>query len=58
MTAKPHQFFIVNIPTTGYTVTVGDGGVDAVEAPNGIVCSGGMATDDPLCTEQFNKQQR
>jgi hypothetical protein len=27
--------------------------VDTVEAPNGIVCSGGMAADDPLCTEQF-----
>jgi hypothetical protein len=28
-------------------------GVDVVETPNGIVCSGGMVTSDPLCTEQF-----
>lgn len=40
-------------PTTGCTVFGGDGGVDTVESPNGIVCSGGMAADDPLCTEQF-----
>lgn len=30
-----------------------DGHTGTVEAPNGIVCSGGTATDDPLCTEQF-----
>ncbi len=33
-------------------VTAGDGGVDAIE-PDGIVCSGGMAATNPLCTEQF-----
>ena len=37
----------------GCTVTAGDSGVDAVEAPNGIVCSGATAATDPLCTEQY-----
>jgi len=46
--------FTVNIvPTAGCTVTAGDGGVDVAEAPNGILCSGGMAATNPLCTEQF-----
>ncbi len=48
--------FTVNVlPSAGCAVTAGDGGVDAVEAPNGIVCSGGMAADDPLCMEQFKQ---
>jgi len=34
-------------------VTAGDGGVDTVETPNGIVCAGTTAANDPLCTEQF-----
>ena len=46
--------FTVNVlPSAGCAVTAGDGGVDVVEAPNGIVCSGGMAANDPLCAEQF-----
>ena len=46
--------FTVNVlPSAGCTVTAGDGGVDVVEAPNGIVCSGTTAASDPLCTEQF-----
>ena len=36
----------------GCAVIAGDGGVDAVEA-DGIACAGGMAADNPLCTEQF-----
>ena len=27
--------------------------MDAAEAPNGIACAGGMAADNPLCSEQF-----
>jgi hypothetical protein len=30
-----------------------DGGVNAVETPNGMACVSGMTTSDPLCTEQF-----
>lgn len=47
--------FTVNVlPSAGCTVTAGDGGVDAAETNgNGIACSGGMAADNPLCTEQF-----
>ena len=46
--------FTVNIvPSAGCAVMAGDGGVDVVETPNGIACSGGMAADDPLCIEQF-----
>lgn len=48
--------FTVNVlPSAGCAVTAGDGGVDAVEAPNGIVCSGTTAASDPLCTEQFKQ---
>ena len=55
----PDEPFTVNIlPVTGCMVLAGDGGVDDAEPNgNGIVCSGGMATNNPLCTEQFQKSQ-
>ena len=51
--------FTVNIlPSAGCTVLAGDGGIDDAEAEgNGIVCSGGTAVDDPLCTEQYENSQ-
>ena len=51
--ARNMRFTVNVLPSAGCAVTAGDGGVDVVEAPNGIVCSGGMAATDPLCTEQF-----
>ena len=49
---QPSAFTVNIIPSAGCAVIAGDGGVDAVE-PDGIACSGGMAADNPLCTEQF-----
>ncbi len=53
ITVTASNFTVNIVPSAGCTVTAGDGGVDDVEAPNGIVCSGDMVADDPLCKEQF-----
>ena len=52
-TVTANNFTVNIVPSAGCTVTAGDGGVDAVEAPNGIACSSATAANDPRCTEQF-----
>ena len=52
-TVIANNFTVNIIPSAGCAVIAGDGGVDEAVEADGIACAGGMAADNPLCTEQF-----